>query len=69
METPSTTYAIRAARKIPPSTSLGKCTYRYSLENAISDAKTTAAYLNLFPENRRINAAINEESVCPDGKE
>ena len=52
-----------------PITSLGKCTYRYSREKAISTAKGMAAYPNLRSAEVRIAAAMVEDRVCPDGKE
>src|SRR5574344_2879540 len=53
----------------PASTSVGKCTYRYSRENAMMTANTMRYGHSLSPQNKRHDAAANAAVVCPDGNE
>ena len=67
------TYTVKNAKKIPHATpaktSVGKCTYKYILENAINDANVSAAQPKRRSHLAIIVAATNEENVCPEGKE
>lgn len=55
---------------MPAITSVGKCTYKYSLENAINDAVIMANGVSGFNlQSKTENAAANDEEVCPDGNE
>ena len=54
---------------IPARTSVGKCTYRYILENAIDAASITAGIQSLFRLKKSTAAAENAQAVCPDGNE
>ena len=53
----------------PASTSVGKCTYRYSRENAMITANTMKYGHHLFAQNKRHAATANAAVVCPDGNE
>ena len=52
-----------------PIMSVGKCTYKYILENAISTARAVAAIPVFLLIPYAIHAAENDVIVCPDGNE
>jgi len=55
---------------IPPMISVGKCTYRYILENAMRIAITQdIAPSSFFLLMNNAVTAANDAAVCPDGKE
>ena len=54
---------------IPARTSVGKCTNRYSLENAIRQARISAAAPSFLCITKIETAAANEAAEWPDGKE
>ena len=68
--TAQTRYAITAPISAPPSTSVGKCTPTYSLENAITNANTsTGTPIFLGHMRNTTTATANALPVCPDGNE
>ena len=58
-----------APTRMPPSTSVGQWTYRYSREKAIPAASTRAGFHRGLPEARRANTAAKDAAVCPEGKD
>ena len=54
---------------IPAATSVGKCTYRYNLENAIAAATNTAGFHRLHFVKYIAETAANDAAECPDGNE
>ena len=56
-------------RSAPKSTSVGKCTNRYSLENAISAASKSAHSPHFLLYRKILTADSKLASVCPEGNE
>ena len=54
---------------MPPSTSVGQWTYRYSREKAITPASTAAGFHSGLPEAHRANTAAKDTAVWPEGKD
>ena len=69
----STSHEARAPSAMPstrpPSTSVGKCTYRYSRVKAMKAASTSAGTPNFRFCSQSAKAAAKAEAVCPEGKE
>ena len=62
-------YAQAIPSAAPPMTSVGKCTYRYSLEKAIAKAITPNTFQCLYFEKYIAPAAAKDAAVCPEGNE
>ena len=65
----NTANTITAPSTAPAMISVGKCTYRYSLVNAISAASGNATYPIKRFVFHKLTAPIKLCSVCPDGNE
>ena len=65
----STTMATKMAITNPPSTSVGKCTNKYNLENPMSVAIITAGIPIFLLFKNKATAATILLIECPDGNE
>lgn len=62
-------YAAAKPKSAPVSTSVGKCTNRYTREKAIRKAASIAANAPVCLRNHKTPAAAKDEMECPDGNE
>jgi len=53
----------------PASTSVGKCTYKYNLEKAMTTARAAKRKRHRLFLSQRTDAQANETAACPEGKE
>ena len=65
----ATHQAITVPNAAPASTSVGKCTNRYSLENAISTASIRAGIPHFLLNMKTVTAPSKLTMECPDGNE
>lgn len=60
---------VRIPMSIPARTSVGKWTYKYSLEKAIRAARIRAGIPQRRLWRKMMTAAVNPATECPDGNE